>query len=60
MKKILVNGNVNGTILKTEMPINFLEQLIKKLESLPIKIMNYMKNQLKTQSCYFHQVLEVV
>lgn len=30
MKKILVNGNVNGTILKTEMPINFLGTVDKK------------------------------
>ena len=30
MKKILVNGNVKGSILKTEMPINFLGTVDKK------------------------------
>lgn len=30
MTKILVNGNVKGTILKTEMPINFLGTVDKK------------------------------
>ena len=30
MKKILVNGNVKGSILKTEMPINFLGIVDKK------------------------------
>lgn len=30
MMKILVNGNVKGTILKTEMPINFLGTVDKK------------------------------
>lgn len=30
MKKILVNGNVKGNILKTEMPINFLGTVDKK------------------------------
>ncbi len=30
MKKVLVNGNVCGTVLKTEMPINFLGTVDKK------------------------------
>lgn len=30
MRKILVNGNVKGNILKTEMPINFLGTVDKK------------------------------
>lgn len=30
MKKVLVNGNVKGNILKTEMPINFLGTVDKK------------------------------
>jgi len=60
MNKILVSGKVEGIILKSNDPINFLGTVDKKLELLVIKNTLFLKKQLKIPFLYFHQVLAVV
>ena len=60
MNKILVSGKVEGIVLKSNDPINFLGTVDKKTGLLVIKNTLFLKKQLKILFLYFHQVLAVV
>jgi len=49
MNKILVSGKVEGIILKSNDPINFLGTVDKKTGILAIRIIIFLKNLLKIQ-----------
>ena len=60
MKKILVSGKVQGIVLKSEKPINFLGTVDKKLELSATRITIFLKSQSKILFLFFLQVLVVV